>query len=271
MAEHIIANVERFDGIAEGYDASRPSPPAVLPDLLTQMAEVERPKLVVDLGSGTGLSTVVWAGRADRVIGIEPNPDMRRQAQSRVKLMPGCENVSFQDGLGMRTGLPDECADIVTVSQALHWMEPEPTFAEVGRVLRVGGVFAAYDCEWPPTTRREAEEALSCVTSRAELLQKEAGAFKSAERWSKDEHLDRMIASGRFGYVKQVLAHSVEKGNASRLVGLAYSFAGIAILLRTGVSEQELDIDNLREVAARVLGDEPSPWYFSYKIRIAIK
>lgn len=32
-----------------------------------------------------------------------------------------------------------------TVAQALHWMEPASTLAEVARILRPGGVFAAYD------------------------------------------------------------------------------------------------------------------------------
>ena len=37
--------------------------------------------------------------------------------------------------------------------QALHWMEPAPTFGEVARLLRPGGVFAALDCDWPPVGR----------------------------------------------------------------------------------------------------------------------
>ena len=38
---------------------------------------------MVDLGSGTGLSTTIWAPLADRVVGIEPSADMRRQAAAR--------------------------------------------------------------------------------------------------------------------------------------------------------------------------------------------
>jgi protein-L-isoaspartate O-methyltransferase len=38
------------------------------------------PALVVDLGSGTGLSTAVWAEQARRVIGLEPLAAFRREA-----------------------------------------------------------------------------------------------------------------------------------------------------------------------------------------------
>ena len=79
----LSANLCRFSGFADEYDQYCPQPPAVIPEILTCLAGETRPKLVVDLGSGTGLSTHIWAGRADEVIGVEPDPDMRRQAAAR--------------------------------------------------------------------------------------------------------------------------------------------------------------------------------------------
>jgi 6-phosphogluconate dehydrogenase (decarboxylating) len=63
-----------------GYDRARPAPPPALLDLLTQVIHLPHPALVVDVGSGTGLSTAIWGERAERVIGIEPNADMRKEA-----------------------------------------------------------------------------------------------------------------------------------------------------------------------------------------------
>jgi predicted TPR repeat methyltransferase len=80
---HLSANAERFAGIGDVYDASRPCPPSVLLDILMQLAETPRPARVVDLGSGTGLSTAIWAARAAEVVGVEPSTDMRRQAEAR--------------------------------------------------------------------------------------------------------------------------------------------------------------------------------------------
>ncbi|MDX6489501.1 MAG: hypothetical protein QOK13_2116, partial [Gaiellaceae bacterium] len=122
------------EGFASHYDRYRPKPPAALFETLLQLARTERPALVVDLGAGTGLSTRPWASRAERVVGVEPNGSMRDAAEG---LTPE-RNVEFVLGFSHETGLADACADIVTASQSLHWMEPAPTFREVGRILQPG-------------------------------------------------------------------------------------------------------------------------------------
>lgn len=264
---HLAANIERFMGFADRYDAYRPRPPLAVIDLLTSLAQVARPALVADIGCGTGLSTLIWADRADAVVGIEPSDDMRTQAEARAADLG---NVRFQRGLSTATGLPDGCADIVTASQALHWMEPAPTFAEVRRVLRPGGVFAAYDCDWPPTLHWEAELAYTRCLARANDVEREQGTSRDVRSWDKREHLQRMRDSGQFRYTKEVTLHHVEEGGAERLVGLAMSQGQIAALLKHGLSEAEIGLDELRRETRRVLGDATVPWYWSYRVRLGI-
>ncbi|HEX3049563.1 MAG TPA: class I SAM-dependent methyltransferase [Aggregatilineaceae bacterium] len=295
-----VPNLDRFSGIADVYDQFRPKVPAAFADLLIQL--VGTPNLVVDVGCGTGLSTRIWAGRAAQIIGIEPNRDMREEAKRRTmdtKAVPlfslphpplplplgkGSQthrmwriifldrpNIRYQDGIGAKTGLADECADIVTVAQALHWMEPEPTFAEVARILRPGGVFAAIDCDWPPCMNWEAEAAYNACMEQATRLIEERGYVKETRLWDKEGHLGRMEASGHFRYVREVVLHHVEQGNAERLVGVALSQGRVAIALRNGINEDEAGVTALRDVAERTLGNELKPWYFGYRVRLGIK
>src|SRR5512146_1783831 len=104
--------IERWNGIAERYDAYRPSPPSVLPALLAQLAGTAVPEHVVDIGAGTGLSTMIWAGLAQRVTGIEPNEDMRRQAEVRLATLSSEERrgVRFVAATADHTDLIDACA-----------------------------------------------------------------------------------------------------------------------------------------------------------------
>lgn len=268
MESFLHANVDRFSGFADCYDAYRPQPPKALVGLLTQLARVEIPELVVDLGCGTGLSTRIWAKRANHVIGIEPNNDMRQQAIQNTLDSP---EIVYRDGISTHTGLPDGCADIVVCSQSLHWMEPEPTFAEIARILRVGGVFASCDCDWPPTMDWEAEAAYNIWHQTTREAEKRMGTHETVKRWSKDQHLERIQKSDHFRYVREVLLHNVEYGGAERLVGLALSQGGVETLLKHGLSKEEVGITKLIEDAHRIFGDREIPWYFSYRIRIGVK
>jgi SAM-dependent methyltransferase len=50
--------------------------------------------------------------------------------------------------------------DLVTVAQALHWFVGEPFYAEVRRVLRPGGVFAAWTYGLPHFVSEHLEESV---------------------------------------------------------------------------------------------------------------
>jgi SAM-dependent methyltransferase len=259
-------NIARFTGFAAAYDEFRPAPPAVLAEILTTLARAPRPALVVDLGCGTGLSTRYWADKAERVIGIDPTESMRTQAETAPS-----PPISYRQGFSHETGLTDGCADIVTCSQALHWMDPLPTFREVARVLRPGGVFAAYDYDWPPATGFwEADAAFENCQRRVSELEERHGVSDGVRKWDKASHLARMRESGFFRQVREVLAHHHEPGNADRFLGALGSQGGLRSLTKIGLTEAEIGISEVREVAERLLGEEPRLWHWSYRIRVGI-
>ena len=242
-----------------GYDAHRPAPPDALLDLLLLAAQVERAGLVVDLGSGTGLSTRAWAEHADEVVGVEASAEMRSHAEQATE----APNVRFVHAFAHATGLPDGAADIVTCSQSFHWMEPEPTLAEVARILRPGGVFAAYDYDWPPVVHWEIELAFN------EL--RHGSADHRAGNRRKEGHLDRLRESGHFKYTREALLHSRDRGSAERIVGMALSLGTLSVALDRGVSEAALGLARLRETAERILGDREVSWFMCYRVRLGIK
>jgi ubiquinone/menaquinone biosynthesis C-methylase UbiE len=261
-------NVERFSGFAEEYDTCRPGPPSVLKPILLDLVQVPRLRLVADLGSGTGLSTRYWADAADQVVGIEPNEDMRARAAA----VTTEANVEYRHGTSSATGLSDQAADIVTCGQSLHWMEPAPTFEEVARILRQGGVFAAYDFDWPPTTGVwQAEQAYQeCMHALSEL-DDAMSREKSVRKWSKSEHLRRMTESRSFRYTKEVVLHHSDEGDAQRFIGLLLSQGGVRTLLKAGRTEKELGIIAFRKLCHELLGRKKRAWYWSARVRIGVK
>jgi ubiquinone/menaquinone biosynthesis C-methylase UbiE len=265
------ANRDVFSHVAEHYDTYRPSAPPVLPDLLTQMAQVPIPSLVVDLGSGTGLSTFLWAERAKAVLGIEPNDDMLQVACKKLRSLPSSTPISFQQGTASQTGLPAECADIVTCSQSFHWMEPVSTLAEIARILRPGGVFAAYDYQWPPIVGWRAEIAFNTFIDHAWALKEQRGIVQNYQLWPQNRQLQPLQASGHFHYIKELWLHQQETGNAGRFVGLALTNGVIQDLQNGLLSEEEIALSSFMQIAQETIGSQPIPWFFSYHVRIGIK
>src|SRR5579885_1228679 len=257
-----------WTGKASSYDRARPTPPPALLDLLTQLIDTPRPTLVVDLGSGTGLSTAIWGERAERVIGIEPNADMRQEAARKAEDHPYAAHIEYREGVAHQTGLPDGCADIVTAAQSFHWMEPTATLAEIARILRPGGLFAAYDYDSPPAIHWELDRLAQEVSMRLVALVRERGLPPALKIWPKDKHLDRLRESAHFRFTREVLLHSIEHGDAARFLEMLRSNA---FSQQFDFTDQEVGLDRLSSAAFDYIGSEPIPWYVSYRVRIGVK
>ena len=259
----------RFSGVADEYDAVRPQPPADLITVITQWSGRAWPD-VVDLGAGTGLSSVAWAGRARQVTAVEPAGDMRRRAERRIGDARAGSGTRFTvlDATAEATGLPGGCADVVTASQAMHWFDPDRALPEIARLLCPGGVLAAYDCDWPPCTDWETGAAWARVAQRVDAEQARRG-LAPAHRGK--NHLGRIRASGLFRHCAEIAVHGREQGDADRLVALALSAINPAAdFLADGCTEDDLGITALREVAQRRLG-QPRTWWWTYRVRLAVR
>lgn len=295
--EDLAPNAARFAGFADFYDAVRPRPPDDLGALLSTYCGVAAPD-VVDLGSGSGLSSRWASGWAGSVVGVEPGVEMRAVAE-RSATGP----VRFVGGFAHATGLSPDSADVVTAVQALHWMEPVATLAEVARLLRPGGVFAAVDCDWPPTVgAADLERAWSEGRRRLAVLEARlAGGASGADlrspvgadrsdvetvtdsdpqhgrplargvtSWSKSTHLHRMIASGHFSWCHELALHRTEPGDADRFVGLYRSQGDYQTLRDEGLDEEQLGVTALGDAARSALGRGPVPFLFTYRVRVGV-
>lgn len=54
------------------------------------------------------------------------------------------DNIIYSQGKAEESGFPDDSFDLVTVAQALHWLDHQRFFSEVKRVGKNGALFAAW-------------------------------------------------------------------------------------------------------------------------------
>jgi ubiquinone/menaquinone biosynthesis C-methylase UbiE len=178
---------ERFKGRAEDYSKNRPRYPRELLRVLENELEFKRSDVVADIGSGTGILSELFLKNGNLVYCIEPNKDMRRVAEERLKrYAPRFVSV---DGTAESTRLEGRSVDLITVGQALHWFDLYRARAEFGRIIRERGhVAVVYNYR---RKRGKVEQAYAALVSRYD---KDKASVSSV----RDAYVRRFLGNGDF-------------------------------------------------------------------------
>jgi len=131
---------DHFSAVAAAYAEFRPRYPEAVFDLLADLAPARR--LAWDCATGNGQAAGPLAARFERVVATDASGEQLAQAAPRA-------NIEYRVARAEASGLPDACADLVTVAQALHWFDVEAFHAEAERVLVPGGVLAEWSYGTP--------------------------------------------------------------------------------------------------------------------------
>jgi SAM-dependent methyltransferase len=129
---------DRFSGLAELYARYRPDYPTQAVRHILMRCGLRPGAVLVDVGSGTGIASRLFARQGLYVVGIEPNADMRARAASEPWDGPG-PAPEYRAGRAEATGLPAGFADAVLAAQAFHWFAPQAALAEFHRILKPAG------------------------------------------------------------------------------------------------------------------------------------
>jgi SAM-dependent methyltransferase len=101
---------------------------------------------LLDLGCGTGILALQLAPFFARVVGVDPEPDMLREAE-RAAGERGLDNVQWiRGGSGDLRGMESSLGRfaLVTIGTAFHFMEPLATLRDLQRIAAGGVVAVAY-------------------------------------------------------------------------------------------------------------------------------
>jgi ubiquinone/menaquinone biosynthesis C-methylase UbiE len=129
---HELDPTGRFGTRAADYARFRPDYPRACIEAVLQGLTGPR---VADVGAGTGISSRMLAAAGARVWAIEPNRDMRENAEHHPQIL-------WVDGSAESTTLPDCSIDVAACFQAFHWFDASRALPELHRILVPGGRIA---------------------------------------------------------------------------------------------------------------------------------
>jgi SAM-dependent methyltransferase len=166
----------RFSDKVENYVRYRPGYPPEALAIIRDEAGLHPQAVIADIGSGTGLSSLLFLENGYVVHGVEPNQPMRAAAEA---LLASYANFHSIAGTAEATSLPSRSVDLIVAGQAFHWFDPIAARGEFLRILRPGGWAALM---W--NTRRS--DAVTFMSGYEALLQE----FGTDYRQVRHENVD---------------------------------------------------------------------------------
>ncbi len=211
-----MQNAEKFTGKATLYNRYRPGYPAALLDFIRRETGLRPGQAVADVGSGTGLFSRFLLEQGLAVHAVEPNPEMRAQAEAALGAFPRFHSL---DGSAEQTGLPAQSVDLIAAAQAFHWFDPGAFARECRRIGKPG----AFVClVW---NSRDAKQAI--VRENEAVCRRCCPEFAGVSGGMQDKQeaaLSRFFQNGQFCSVR--IPHPQEMDRAGFIGrGLSSSYA----------------------------------------------
>jgi ubiquinone/menaquinone biosynthesis C-methylase UbiE len=200
--------------------------------------------LALDVGCGTGHSTVALLPYARRIVGVDSSSEMLAQATRH-------ERIEYRKGYAESIPVRSGDFDLVTVSSAYHWFDHELFLRQAARVLRSGGSLVLYKAgstgtaSGHPDFGRWRSEVLNVrypkVARNDEPLTADRAAQFGFSEIARDTAEFRQIFT-LDGYIDNLLTHSsliraIDGGLESPATAKAWLRAELAAFFPDGAAE----------------------------------
>ena len=142
-----MATVRLFEQAAHAslYSKYRPTYPKSVVNAITSYVSNRGGtlSLALDVACGSGQSTFYLKDNFKQVIGVDVSKAQIEEANSKCRTQ-NADNVQFSLGNGLELPVESDSVDVVTIAQALHWLDASKFFTECQRVLKRNGCLAVY-------------------------------------------------------------------------------------------------------------------------------
>ncbi len=198
-----------FGNVAGSYQTFRPKYPSEL--FLEIISCVNRPyRRAVDLGAGTGLSTLPLCNWFDEIIAVEPD---ERMAKSIPALSP---KIRLITSLAETVAIENGSTDLITMGNSFYWTDGKMVLEKAIGWLRDNGICAIYRYGFPKT--------VPAIKEILDLeLQMNWNQFRHPRLLDEDYSKKMAESSGPFRMVIKKEISNIIPLDAKRIVGFLRS------------------------------------------------
>ena len=198
-------------GCAAHYLRGRPPYSERLGGVLARELGLDGTGTLIDVGCGPGVLAVALASLFDRVIGIDPDPDMVNEAR-RHSLDCAAPDIEWMQARAEDLASLDLApARLVTFGQSFHWTERDRVAAAVYDTLVPGGSVAlvAHDIEARPAPTGPGDPPIPDAAIQeliASYLGPDYRNKYSAPHWRPTDRYEPALAATVFGHARTIYA-----------------------------------------------------------------
>lgn len=129
---------QRFDGVASQYDTYRPTYPAELIEAILQYSNIQKDESILEIGSGTGKATILFAKRGYSILCLEPGQNLIDVAQQNLNAYPNVQFIKsrFEEWDALQK------FDLVIFAQSFHWIPEAVRYAKTASAIKPKGHLA---------------------------------------------------------------------------------------------------------------------------------
>ncbi|WP_420631060.1 class I SAM-dependent methyltransferase [Candidatus Leptofilum sp.] len=124
---------QRFNGVATKYEKYRPTYPTALIEDLISLSGIQPGSAILEIGSGTGKATRLFAQRGHSILCLEPGQNLIDVAKVALSAYP---QLRFEKARFEEWDAGEKRFDLIYSAQAFHWVPQEVRYVKTAVLLK---------------------------------------------------------------------------------------------------------------------------------------
>jgi len=133
-----------FKKVGKSYHIGRQEYPKGLIKDIIKISRINKESLVLDVGCGTGKSTIPFAKTKSKIIGIDISKNMLNVAKM---LSAKHKNITYEQISYEKFASPTSTFDLILFGTSLHWLDSKVVYGKTNILLKENGYMALF---WEP-------------------------------------------------------------------------------------------------------------------------